>query len=126
MTDHTTLYGFYLASFVDIWRGRFVRGPHLQVRHDLGSNTIVLEWSAGFGFLPAVWMQLAQTVVGLRGVYTCDGCGETFTRARQPQAGRRAYCQRCGKDKKGPKRDWARRARAPEVEPPSSGDGHDG
>lgn len=61
-----------------------------------GGPTIKLagERSDLFG---ALGLQLMFAMSGSGGFVTCSGCGAPYTPRRQPIAGRRHYCQNCGR-----------------------------
>ena len=63
---------------------------------------------AGDGLFAAIGLQLAFVASVSRGLAMCAGCGTVFT-PRRLQAGRAAYCRRCGVQ--AARRDAARRYR---------------
>jgi hypothetical protein len=66
-----------------------------------------------WGFLPLVWLQLAQNITGSKGIYRCSGCDKWFVPTkRKPPEGRNHFCESCGKNKSHAKRLWAHKERA--------------
>jgi len=91
-----------------------------KIEEHLGSPNLRVKWSdesqatlsidSGFGFLPAVWLGVAQVITEARGLYICDGCSTPYIRQkRRPRKGERNYCNTCGS--RGSKKDWARQQR---------------
>jgi predicted RNA-binding Zn-ribbon protein involved in translation (DUF1610 family) len=70
------------------------------------SSTPPIEFESGWGFIRAVWMQVAQMIPGVKSVYICDDCGRVYRRKRKAKIGQRQYCPDCGD--KGAKRRWWR------------------
>lgn len=84
------------------------RGPKLETYWDESRSRPRLRINSGWGFLPAVWLQLAQVVAGATGLYICDSCANSYIRhKRRPAVGKLNYCDDC--ENKGRKRGWARR-----------------
>lgn len=72
-----------------------------------------LALARGGGFLYVVWLQIAQLLCEVKGLYPCDECGDYYIRrGRKPQAGRRQFCEACGEGGKASKRQYARRERS--------------
>jgi hypothetical protein len=56
-----------------------------------------LKLLKGSGFLSAVWLEIAQAVCHVNGIYCCEQCSRIHERqGRKPQAGRGVYCPECG------------------------------
>lgn len=86
-------------------------GPGVQIDY-VTSNTPKLTISTGIGFYYAMWIKLAETIAGAKGLDTCDGCGRVYIRhKRKPQKGRASYCDKCGESGRASKRNYARRLR---------------
>jgi hypothetical protein len=50
----------------------------------------------GFGFLPSVWLEVAQSISRARQICVCDACHNVYIRyGRRPQKGRNNYCPTC-------------------------------
>jgi predicted RNA-binding Zn-ribbon protein involved in translation (DUF1610 family) len=66
-----------------------------------------LKISTGWGFISAVWLEVAATITQVRNVFECDGCHKTYIRkSRKPREGESNYCPNCGV--RAAKRKWAR------------------
>jgi len=70
-----------------------------------GAGGFKLAITPQLGFLPAVWMQVAQLIAHNAGIYTCYGCGRLYLRERKAPKGKNNYCPECRKGGK-PKLDW--------------------
>ena len=88
---------------------KYIRGPwgaFLELRWY--ENSSELNLNPGFGFLPLVWMQVAQVMSGSKGLCRCDGCGKYYVRfRRKPARGRHNFCEDCTEGGRGSKRIWA-------------------
>jgi hypothetical protein len=65
-------------------------------------NDLQLTVDLGLGFLPAVWLSLAQSLAERRDVYICAGCHRLILRPsteRAPADPSRTYCSDCRKHK---------------------------
>jgi hypothetical protein len=78
-----------------------------------GEPKAKLEIDTGLGFLPIAWLQTAQVITGSPGIYQCDDskCRRWYIIDTKAASGRRHYCPACSEDKRGAKREWARRNR---------------
>jgi hypothetical protein len=90
---------------------RYIHGPwgaYPELRWYEKSPEFSLN--SGFGFLPLVWMQVAQVLSGARSVSRCDGCEKWYVRTRRkPARGRNNFCDDCSKGARGSKKIWARK-----------------
>jgi hypothetical protein len=85
-----------------------------------GGQRLFFAWTAesaprlwlhnSLGFLGTVWLEIAQSLSGTRGLCQCDGCHKFYERKkRRPDPGKRNYCDDCGTN--AAKRDSAQRRR---------------
>jgi hypothetical protein len=82
-------------------------GPGLGINW-AGDAHPKLKIGTGWGFISAVWLEVAEVVTGTRDFYLCDGCGKQYLRqGRKPAEGKLNFCTACGKP--AAKREWARR-----------------
>jgi hypothetical protein len=96
----TAVVNMYLAGSL----GAF-GGARLWMLWDEGHVSPSLHFHSGLGFLPAVWIEIAQALSDRHGMLQCDGCQEFYMRTgRRPKKGQKNYCDRCRKT--GPKRLW--------------------
>ncbi len=87
---------------------RFVESRLNEVGFSIDPQNLKLQIVSDLGFIRAAWLQLAQAMTGMRGVYVCDGCGKVYVRAlKKPAEGKFNFCPECGK--KGAKRAYYRR-----------------
>jgi len=72
-----------------------------------------LRIAAQWGFLPAVWSEIAQTISGVHQFYCCDECRRFYQRTgRKPKEGQNNYCPGCREaGHKGSKKDSKARKR---------------
>jgi hypothetical protein len=108
-------------------RARFAEGMvHVAIETAIGAQLAArlrlgwgfrLELDAGFGFLPATWLLLAQLACRVRAIYVCSNCGHVYARAarlRAPKPGQQNFCDDCrqGDKNTASKKLSARRRRA--------------
>lgn len=87
---------------------RFVESRLSEVGFSIDPQDLKLQIVFDLGFIRAAWMQLAQSMTAMRGIYVCDGCGKVYVRAlKKPVEGKFNFCPQCGK--KGAKRAYYRR-----------------
>ncbi len=90
-----------------------VGAPSLRVYWKTGKPE--LRIFAGYGFIRVVWLRIAQTITGAKGLYFCDGCGDPYFRhKRKPQEGRKQFCPDCSEGGRGSRRlcERAKRSRS--------------
>ena len=86
----------------------FVESRLSEVGFSIDPQSLKLQIVFDLGFLRAAWLQLAQAMTAMRGIYVCDGCGDVYVRAlKKPVEGKFNFCPQCGK--KGAKRAYYRR-----------------
>jgi len=86
----------------------FVERRLSEVGFLIDPQSLKLQIVFDLGFLRAAWLQLAQAMTAMRGIYVCDGCGDVYVRAlKKPVEGKFNFCPQCGK--KGAKRAYYRR-----------------
>lgn len=86
----------YLADWIngfplDSWPIRLFLDENYELRVD-----------TGLGFLPVVWLVIAQTAGGGRSVQVCAGCHRPYIRpmaGRAPKTNHNSYCDSCGRKK---------------------------
>jgi DNA-directed RNA polymerase subunit RPC12/RpoP len=96
-----------LSKFVEsrLTEVGFTIGPSLNAK-----SLLKIRLVSDLGFIRAVWLQVAQAMTGMRGIYTCDNCGKLYVReGRKPPKGRLNFCPDCGEGKRGSKRAYYRR-----------------
>ncbi|HOB11102.1 MAG TPA: hypothetical protein PKY47_04970 [Acetomicrobium sp.] len=88
----------------------FVESRLSEVGFSIDPQDLKLQIVSDLGFLRTAWLQLAQAMTGMRGIYVCDGCGKVYVRAlKKPAKGRLNFCPDCGEGKRGSKRAYYRR-----------------
>ena len=55
-----------------------------------------LRVGSGWGFVRAAWLQVAQLVTDVRGLYICDNCRKPYARTRKARADQHQFCADCG------------------------------
>jgi hypothetical protein len=89
----------------------------------LGGSTLRMTWHrsdrpkldivSGFGFLRAVWQEVAQILCDVSGIPLCDRCGRRYIReGRKPKANQGGYCSACRVNDRGSKARSAAHRRA--------------
>ena len=71
-----------------------------------------MRMASPIGFLPVVWMEMAQILSGGKGLYECPSCHVFFTPKRRPRTGQPPYCDPCKQGNKGSSKLYQRRRRA--------------
>ena len=98
---------FYLSEVIN----RHLKAPSgLSIGISWGMGfRLTLRLSTQFGFLAAVWLEIAQTIAQARGLFWCDECWRPYVRkGRKPKRGERNYCPTCGERGKASKRQsWS-------------------
>ncbi|HHV52378.1 MAG TPA: hypothetical protein GXX52_02680 [Synergistaceae bacterium] len=90
---------------------RFIESRLSEIGFSIDPTSLKLKLVSDLGFIRAVWLQVAQAMTQMRGIYVCDSCGEVYVRAlKKPVAGKLNFCPDCGK--KGSKRAYYRRKKA--------------
>jgi len=90
---------------------RFVESRLSEIGFSINPTNLKLKLVSDLGFIRAVWLQVAQAMTGMRGVYVCDGCGKVYVRAlKKPVAGKLNFRPDCGK--RGSKRAYYRRKKS--------------
>jgi hypothetical protein len=89
-------------------RLRMPNGPQPMVFWNSSKNQFQMTLDSGFGFLRAVWLQIAQYISGAPGLYKCDACSDWYQPKKKPKAGNRHFCIPCGEGGRASKRLWAR------------------
>jgi hypothetical protein len=100
------------------WKEDRLLPPHIEVhRHALGSSVqywlnrgnvgLRFLWdpreprptlkTEGYGLLGRLALELSLSVSRVERFAFCSACGESYAPKRQPQAGRKNFCKRCGK-----------------------------
>lgn len=88
-------------------------GPRFWMVWDDQKLNPSLLFHSGLGFISAVWVEIAQTLCKAGGFLQCSGCGDYYLRTRQrPRADQANYCETCGKEDRGSKRQYRRRQAA--------------
>jgi hypothetical protein len=65
------------------------------------------------GFLPVVWIKIAQMLCDAKGFYQCSSCGDWYSRTkRQPPRNRNNFCDTCYEGNHGAAKLHMRRRRA--------------
>jgi DNA-directed RNA polymerase subunit RPC12/RpoP len=98
-----------LSKFVEsrLTEVGFTLGPSLNAK-----SPIKISLVSDLGFIRPVWLQVAQAMTGMRGIYTCDDCGRLYIReGRKPAKGRLNFCPDCGEGKRGSKRAYYQRSK---------------
>lgn len=86
------------------WYLAVAGGPRIQVQWTRGKAEISI--STGLGFFRSAWMQAAQLISGVKGIYWCNGCKKAFIpTGRRPPRGKNNFCAKCGKQ--AAKNEWA-------------------
>lgn len=76
-----------------------LRGAQLRLAWHQ-SEKPTLDIVNGLGFLPHVWLEVAQRVCNVLCIPQCTGCGKRYSRTKKkPQSGQGNYCERCGSNK---------------------------
>ena len=117
----------------DLWvqQGHLVRevnrfltianGPTRRLSWSRRLNRAVMVQDTGLGFFRLVWLQIAQTLCGGKGIFKCDGCLRYYIELkRKPAVGKHQFCPQCGGSRqRASKRLWARRSREANRQAPS-------
>ena len=95
-------------------------GPGFRLSWSRKHGHPVMVQDTGLGFFRLVWLQIAQSLCGGKGIYECDGCYRYFIAERKPPEGRNHFCLACGgKRKRAAKKLWARKNRRKNLFPDS-------
>lgn len=86
-------------------------GPSFRLAWSRKQGHPVMVQDTGLGFFRLVWLQIAQSICGGKGIFKCDACGRYFIPNRKPREGENHFCLSCGKNKAAAKRIWARHNR---------------
>lgn len=90
---------------------RFIESKLSEIGFSIDPSDLKIKLVSDLGFIRAVWMQVAQAMTQMRGIYVCDNCGEVYTRSlRKPVVGKLNFCSDCGK--RGSKRAYYRRTKS--------------
>lgn len=84
------------------------QGPSFRMHWSQRHNKPVMYFEVGLGFIRLVWLQIAQSLCGGKGIFKCDSCSNYYMPDRKPPEGRHHFCPACGKGKRGSKKMWAR------------------
>jgi hypothetical protein len=66
-------------------------GPSFRLYWSRKRGHPVMVQDTGLGFFRLVWLQIAQTLCGGKGIYKCDGCDRYFIAERKPPEGRNHF-----------------------------------
>jgi hypothetical protein len=86
-----------------------IQGPKFRLFWSPREGRPKMLIDTGLGFLRLAWLQIAQNLSGMKGIYKCDACAGYYIAERKPPDGRHHFCPSCGGARKlGSKKLWAR------------------
>jgi hypothetical protein len=85
-----------LTGFINEKLDGFKGGPDFKLDWFEGAKVPTMAVDHGFGFLPSLWLQVAQKMANAHGLYFCDLCGSPFVAVKKRREGQRVFCSDCG------------------------------